>query len=287
MDPAKASPGKRGLDFQGVSSGNGSLFLPRSRGGLHIPDLVPKGKGQTETQVQAQVMGRRQDSSRERKGVMGFSDLSPVPTTNMRGVIRNRAPSLTAALTRMGWGWAASLAGGLGQSSRAPETQKDIHSDVLCLSEWGTCWRSLQGTSAPRHQSKRHFQPHFLWGRTNIQPLALDQRRAALSVASDGGIWLKPGKNDLHSNPGLVKCDSPHEPRAKMLSFHPNKVSVSWLWPGSGGQARAPMALVQFPRGALGMRASSPVWSLSEKFWNDWEGCWKFGQVSLRYSCHR
>lgn len=102
MDPAKASPGKRGLDFQGVSSGNGSLFLPRSRGGLHIPDLVPKGKGQTETQVQAQVMGRRQDSSRERKGVMGFSDLSPVPTTNMRGVIRNRAPSLTAALTRMG-----------------------------------------------------------------------------------------------------------------------------------------------------------------------------------------
>lgn len=145
-------------------------------------------------------MGRRRDSSRERKGVMGFSDLPPVPTTNMRGVIRNRAPSLTADLTRMGWGWAAILAGGLGQSRRAPETQKDIHSDALCLSEWGTCWRSLRGTSAPRHQGKRHFQPHFLWGRTNIQPLALDQRRAALSVVGNGDEELctvKPRSGEM------------------------------------------------------------------------------------------
>ena len=94
--------GRGDWTFGGSLVGVGAFSSPDLREGCTSRTRVPKGKGQTETQVQAQGMGRRQDSSKERKRVMGFSDLSPVPTTNMRGTIRNRAPSLAADLTRMG-----------------------------------------------------------------------------------------------------------------------------------------------------------------------------------------
>ena len=102
-------------------------------------------------------MGRRQNS-RRRRGVVGHSDLLPVATANTRGASRNGALPSATDLTRMGRGWAASFAGGQGQSGHAPETQKDRLSDTLYLGEWGSCWASLQ---PPGIRSKRRFQTPF------------------------------------------------------------------------------------------------------------------------------
>ena len=97
-------------------------------------DTHAPGQGSNSSPSSGSGYGKETEQQKE-EGVVGRSDLLPVATANTRGVSRNGALPSATDLTRMGRGWAASFAGGQGQSGHAPETQKDRLLDTLYLGE--------------------------------------------------------------------------------------------------------------------------------------------------------
>lgn len=102
-------------------------FLPRTRAGLHmLSTRMLKGQGQTQAQVQALVMGRRQNS-RSMRGLVGRSDLSPVPKAEMGLYPRQQI------WQEWGAGWAASLVRGQGQSGQYAQRPRKTDSQTPCV----------------------------------------------------------------------------------------------------------------------------------------------------------